>query len=458
MLHGRFHQKMSETVSHPVLFGWSPIVVATTIFIFTYAVIIAEKVNRAIVALLGAALIIALGVLTQVQAIRGVDFNTLGLLTGMMVLVGITQNSGVFQFVAIRAAKVAKGNPWGILVMLSGVTAVLSALLDNVTTVLLIAPVTMLIADELKVDPYPLLFAEINASNTGGTATLIGDPPNIMIGSATGLTFNQFVLHLTPVAIIAFVATLIPLWFVHGKNLGVSPDAKARLMQFDEFEAIKDPRLLRQCLAVFGLVIAGFILSHAVHLEPATIALFGAAILLLLVTWGLDPESAAHKVHGFFANVEWVTIFFFCGLFIVVTAVEQTGLLKMLAEWTINLTGGDFAVTTMTILWVSAVVSAIVDNIPFVATMIPMVKGMIPVFQTAGVSPEHITGIWWALAAGACLGGNGSLIGASANLVVAGIAQRNGIPFRFLPFLKLAFPIMILQVSLAAVYVWVRYL
>jgi Na+/H+ antiporter NhaD/arsenite permease-like protein len=448
-------------VSEPlteIVFGWSPLVVATSIFVLSYTVIIADKVNRAVVALLGATLAVGLGVLTQDQAIQGVDFNTIGLLTGMMVLVGVTKDSGIFQFLAIKSAKLAKGSPWGILVMLSIVTAVLSAFLDNVTTVLLMAPVTLLIADELKINPYPLLFAEVNASNSGGTATLIGDPPNIMIGSATHLTFNDFILHLAPLAVVVFAVTLVPLWLIFGRYLSVSPQARERLMAFDEYEAIRDTKLLKQSLTVFGLVILGFVLAHPLHLEPATIAMAGASLLLLLVTLGSSQEEAGHKLHEFFTRIEWVTIFFFIGLFIIVAGVEQAGLLKLMAEWTLSFTGGDFAVTTMVVLWVSAVLSAVVDNIPFVATMIPMIKDMLPAFQAAGIPPHQLEGLWWALAAGACLGGNGSLIGASANLIVAGIAERSGVLFRFLPFLKVAFPLMLLQVGISAGYVWWRYL
>ena len=448
---------MHETAIQTI-FGFSPLWVATSILILTYAVIIAERFNRAIVALLGAAAVIGTGVLTQDQAIQGIDFNTIGLLTGMMILVGITKECGIFQFLAIKAAKAAKGSPWGILVMLSIVTEVLSAFLDNVRTVLLVAPVTLLIADELKINPYPLLFAEINASNTGGTATLIGDPPNIMIGSATSLTFNDFVIHLTPVAIVAFSATLIPLWFMYGKTMFASPEARARIMAFNEYEAIRDVGLLKHCLLVFSLVILGFILAHSIGMEPATIALGGAALLLLLVTFSLDNEQAGHKVHTMFGQVEWITIFFFCGLFIIVTGVEDTGLLQSIADWTLSLTAGNFTVTTLAILWVSAILSAIVDNIPFVATMIPMIKSMLPVFQQAGIPIEQAETLWWALSLGACLGGNGTLVGASANLIVAGIAERNGVPFRFLPFLKVAFPLMILQVLISTVYIWMRYL
>ena len=288
---------IDESSSH-VVFGLSHLMVATTIFVTAYAAIIVDRVNRAIIALLGAALIIGSGVLNQEQAIHGVDFNTLGLLMGMMVIVGITQKCGVFQYLAIKAAKAAKGEPWGILVMLSVVTAVLSALLDNVTTVLLVAPVTLLIADGLKINPYPLLFAEINASNTGGAATLIGDPPNIMIGSATGLSFNQFLVNLAPIAIVAFTITLIPLWFIYGRNLGATPEAKQQLMAFKENDAITDKKLLKQSLVVYALVITGFVLAHPMHLEPATIAISGAALLLLLITLPLDREEANEKIHN----------------------------------------------------------------------------------------------------------------------------------------------------------------
>jgi Na+/H+ antiporter NhaD/arsenite permease-like protein len=359
---------------------------------------------------------------------------------------------------AIKAAKAGRGHPWGILVLLATITAVVSAFLDNVTTVLLVAPVTLLIANELRMNPYPLLFAEVNASNAGGTATLIGDPPNIMIGSATGLSFNDFVLHMTPLVTLVFVATLMPLWLVYGRHLRVPEDARARLLAFDEYEAITDWTLLRHALVVFALVIAAFVLARRLHMEPATIALAGATVLLLLGTMGLSQEEAAQKLHGIFGHVEWVSIFFFLGLFVIVAAVEHAGLLKLLAQWTLDVTENDFTLTTLAVLWVSAFLSAIADNIPFVATMIPMIKDMLPVFQDAGIPADRMTGIWWALSAGACLGGNGTLIGASANLVVAGIAERNGIPFRFLPFLKVAFPIMLLQVSVSMVYVWLRYL
>jgi Na+/H+ antiporter NhaD/arsenite permease-like protein len=440
-------------VSH-VIFGWSPLWVSTLLFIITYAVIVTERINRAIVAGLGAGLMITLGVLNQEQAIAGVDFNTLGLLTGMMVIVAITRRCGVFQFVAVWSAKKVDARPWGILLMLSLVTAVLSAILDNVTTVLLIAPVTLLITEELKVNPYPYLFAEIFASNIGGTATLIGDPPNIMIGSAVGLSFNDFVLNLGPIAILILVVTLIIFYFMWGRTLETTDDSRRRIMKFREQDAITDTRLLVKSLAVLTLVITGFVFAHPLKLEPATIAMFGAGLLLLLTNIGRKAEEQSEDVHSSFGEVEWITIFFFVGLFIVVSGIEHAGLLEILANHVIDLTGGNMTITAIAILWVSAIASAAVDNIPFVATMIPMIESMAPTFGGA----DNLMPLWWSLALGACLGGNGSLIGASANLIVAGFAERSGHRIKFLPFMLLAFPLMLVSISIATGYVYLRYL
>ena len=437
-----------------VIFGWDPLWVATILFLATYGVIVSEKVNRAIAAGLGAALMVTLGVLNQQQAIAGIDFNTLGLLTGMMVIVGITRRCGVFQFVAVWSVKKVKAQPWGILLMLSLVTAVLSALLDNVTTVLLVAPVTLLITEELDVNPYPYLFAEIFASNIGGTATLIGDPPNILIGSAVGLSFNDFLLNTAPITPVIMLATLLVIYFVWGRGLVTTEEAKSRVMKFREQDAISDVKLLKQSMAVLTLVIIGFVFAHPLHLEPATIALFGAALLLLLNNLGEDAEDQTEDVHHSFAEVEWVTIFFFIGLFIVVSGIEHAGLLQMLGDWVIELTHGDLVITSITILWVSAIASALVDNIPFVATMIPMIESMAPSFGGA----ENLMPVWWSLALGACLGGNGSLIGASANLIVAGFAERSGHRIGFLPFMLIAFPLMLMSIVISTIYIYFRYL
>ena len=436
-----------------VILGLSPLVVALSVFVATYAVIVTERINRAIVALLGAGVMILTGVLHQHEAFAGIDFNTLGLLTGMMVIVAITQKSGVFQYVAVKSAKLVKADPWGLMVMLTLVTAVFSALLDNVTTVLLVAPVALLITDALRLKPYPYLFAIIFASNIGGTATLIGDPPNIMIGSAVGLTFNQFLFNLAPVALVVLALTLIPFWWFWGRKLSASLELRAQVMAFDEKAAITDAKLLKQSLAVTALTIAGFVFAHALGLEPATVAMFGAAVLLLLRALGQSAEHQSEQVHKSFAEVEWVTIFFFVGLFVVVAGVEKAGALKILADQLVAITGGDLAATAYLILWASAVISAVVDNIPFVATMIPVIQNLGPV-----VGAENLNTLWWSLALGACLGGNGSLVGASANLVVAGFAERAGHPIRFLPFMLAAFPLMLMSIAVSSLYLGWRYL
>jgi Na+/H+ antiporter NhaD/arsenite permease-like protein len=338
--------------------------------------------------------------------------------------------------------------------LLAVVTAVVSALLDNVTTVLLIAPVTLVIAQELKIPPYPFLFVEIFASNIGGTATLIGDPPNILIGSSAGLSFNDFVVNLGPVVLLVLIVQLAVNHWIWGRAMKVAAADRARVMGFDPRQAITDPRLLRQSLVVLGLVILAFVLARSLHLEPGTIALAGAALLLLLDNWPRPAEAQSEAVHRTFAEVEWVTIFFFVGLFIVVAGVEQAGLLRLFADRLMAWTGGDLAATALVVLWGSALLSAIIDNIPFVATMIPVIKGMAPALG----GPEGLLPLWWALSLGACLGGNGTLIGASANLTVAGIAERAGVPFRFVTFLKHALPMMLMSIAICTVYVWLRYL
>ena len=436
-----------------VYFGLNPMWVSTCILAITYAVIMSEKVNRAIVALVGSGLMIVVGVLDQDEAIKGIDWNTIGLLTGMMILVSISRRSGMFQYLAIWSAQAAKAHPAGILFILQITTAVLSAFLDNVTTVLLVVPVTLAICGTLKVPVYPYLFAEIFASNIGGTATLIGDPPNILIGSQAGLAFNDFVYHLTPVIIIVMVVQAIMIHIVWGKDLKATAESEAAVMAMNAKEAIQDWVLLRQSLIVIGLVMIGFILARPLHLEPATIAMLGAAILMLLDNWEHHNEKAAQNIHSTFGDVEWITIFFFIGLFIVVHGVDVGGLLNMLANKLVAATGGSLGHTGYAILWASAILSAIVDNIPFVATMILLIKNMAPSFGGA----DHIQPLWWCLSLGACLGGNGTLIGASANLTVAGIAERNGVPFRFMTYTLYAFPMMLVSVAICHVYLWWRY-
>jgi Na+/H+ antiporter NhaD/arsenite permease-like protein len=426
-----------------VYFGLNPMWVSTCILAVTYAIIMSEKVNRAVVALVGSGLMIVVGVLDQEEAIKGIDWNTIGLLTGMMILVSISRRSGMFQYLAIWSAQAAKANPAGILFILQITTAVLSAFLDNVTTVLLVVPVTLAICGTLKVPVYPYLFAEIFASNIGGTATLIGDPPNILIGSQVGLAFNDFVYHLTPIIVIVMAVQAVMIHVLWGKDLKATPESQAAVMAMNAKEAIQDWLLLKQSIVVIVLVMVGFMLARPLHLEPATIAMLGAAILMLLDNWAHHNEKAAQNIHSTFGDVEWITIFFFVGLFVVVHGVDVGGLLNLLASKLVAATGGSLAQTGIAILWASAVLSAIVDNIPFVATMIG--------------GADHIQPLWWCLSLGACLGGNGTLIGASANLTVAGIAERNGVPFRFITYTLYAFPMMLVSVAICHVYLWWRY-
>jgi Na+/H+ antiporter NhaD/arsenite permease-like protein len=436
------------------LFGLNPLWVSGALLVATYAAIMTERLNRAIVALLAAGLAISLGLLNQEQAIEGVDFNTLALLTGMMLIVAIARRSGIFQYVAIRAAKAAHAHPAGILFLLAVVTAVFSALLDNVTTVLLVAPVTLVITRELSVNPYPYLFSEIFASNIGGTATLIGDPPNIIIGSAADLAFMDFVHALTPVVLIVLAAHCLMIHLIWGRALRASDEAKRRVMALDHKDAITDVALMKKSVGVIALVVVAFVCARFIGLEAGTIALFGAAILLMLDNLRRDAEEQHHRLIESFNEVEWITIFFFVGLFIVVSAVEHAGLLKLLADGIIWATGGDLETLGLAILWVSAILSAIIDNIPFVATMIPVIKNMAPTFG----GEQAILPLWWALSLGACLGGNGTLIGASANLTVAGIGERAGVQFRFVPFLLWAFPMMLVSIAIAHLYLWWRFL
>jgi Na+/H+ antiporter NhaD/arsenite permease-like protein len=435
-------------VPEHVPFGLDPLWTSTILLIATYAAIMSEKLNRAIVALLGGGLMIALGLLTQEQAVEGVDFNTLALLTGMMLIVAITRRCGVFQYVAIMAAQASRASPAGVLVLLAIVTAVFSAFLDNVTTVLLVAPVTLVICRELKVPPYPYLFAEIFASNIGGTATLIGDPPNILIGSAVGLSFMDFVYALAPVCVLVLALNALAIHLIWGRKLTATPEARARVMALDHKAAITDPRLMKQSVSVIVAVVLAFATARFIHLEAGTIALFGAAILLLLDNLGRSAEAQHERLVESFNEVEWITIFFFVGLFIVVAGVERAGLLHLLANALVDATGGDMTALALAILWASALLSAIIDNIPFVATMIPLIKSMAPALG----GDQAIMPLWWALSLGACFGGNGTLIGASANLTVAGIGERAGVPFRFLAFMKLAFPLMLMSILVSHVY------
>ena len=443
----------ASAAEHAVIFGLDPLWLSATILVVAYAILLSEKLNRTVVALLGAGVMIVSGVIDQDQAIAGIDFNTIALLTGMMIIVSVTRVSGVFEFVAIWSAKKVKADPMGILIALSIVTAVFSAFLDNLTTVLLVVPVALLIVEKLDVSPYPFLFSQILAANIGGTATLIGDPPNIPIGSATGLTFMQFLTNLGPVSVVVLIV-MVPIFrLLWGKGLVADEKRRERIMRFKEADCIKDMVLLKKSLAVLTLVIAGFIIGEHYHIRPGTTAMLGAAVLLLVASWGQDAHNQAKRLHEAMLEVEWPALFFFIGLFVMVAGVEHAGLLTILGKALMDFTGGDPATTAYATLWLAAIVSAAVDNIPFVATMIPLVESM-----EAGLGgKEALESVWWALALGACLGGNGSLIGAAANVMVSGLGERAGYPIGFFTFVKIGLPIMFLSVAIAHLYMWARY-
>ena len=422
-------------------------IVAIVIFVVAYALIISEKVHRTIVGLFGAMLMILFGIIDQEVAVHHIDFNTLGLLMGMMIIVNITSETGLFNFLAIWAAQKVKAQPIALLVVLSTITMVCSALLDNVTTVLLTVPITFSITSQLKVDVMPYLISQILASNIGGTATLIGDPPNIMIGSAVGLNFMAFVENLTLISIIIFILVQFILIGLYHKGLHTQPELQDKIMRLPAGAQITDHALLRKCLAVIFLTITFFVLHGNLGLESATVALSGAGLLLLLTA--TRDEGAIVKV---LSKIEWPAIFFFGGLFILVGALVETGVIRMLAAEAIKATGGNVEATAILILWMSAFASAFIDNIPFVATLIPLIQDM----GQMGLS--NLDPMWWSLALGACLGGNGTLIGASANVVVASMSAQRGRPISFLGFMKVAFPVMVFTIIVSNIYVYIRYL
>ncbi len=445
---------MSDVSAIPnLVFGLDAKVVAVAIVIISYVILFTEKVNRAIVALLGASIMIFAGILTQQTALKGIDFNTLALLIGMMSIVSISEKSGMFQYVAVWAAKKVRANPRGLLVVLALVTAFFSAFLDNVTTVLLIAPVTFQITRKLNITPYPYLVLEIFASNIGGTATLIGDPPNILIGSSLGLSFTDFLFELSPIVIVTMLVLAFGFDLIWGKRLVTTEANKETVMSINEKDCITDKSLLKKALTILFFVIAGFMSAEHLHIANGTIAIAGAAVLLLLYTIGESHEEREQKVENILGSVDWTTIFFFSGLFVIVYGLEVTGVLALMGEKFVEMTEGSIEKATFLILWSSAIISSAIDNIPFVATMIPMIKSM----EESMGGREAMMPVWWALSLGACFGGNGTLIGASANVIVAGMAQREGHPISFIGFLLWSIPTMLISVFIASVFLEIQY-
>lgn len=418
-----------------------------------YVVLFSEKVNRAVTTLFAATFMILSGIVSQSEAFESIDFNTISLLIGMMVIVSVTERSGLFQFVAVWSAQKVKANPIGILVMLGIITGVFSAFLDNVTTVLLIVPVTIQITRKLEILPYPYLLLEIFASNIGGTATLIGDPPNILIGSALNLSFTDFLVNLAPVVLISMTVLMISFVLIFKNALKASDKNRILVMKMNAFANITNKPLLYKSLSILALVISGFIMAEEFQLANGVIALLGAALLLMLYTLNEKPDLRDEKTEEMFNLVDWTTIFFFCGLFMVVFGLEKTGILELLGQKFITMTQGSLKRATFAILTISSFVSAAIDNIPFVATMIPILKSMEPSFG----GREAMMPVWWALSLGACFGGNGSLIGASANVIVAGLAAREGHPIKFMGFLLFSIPVMLFSVLISGIYLYFKY-
>ena len=428
-------------------------IIAVSVFAVCYVILFSEKVNRALVAVLGAGIMIFTGVLTHTSAMEGIDFNTLSLLIGMMIIIGTAERSGMFEYVAVWGAKLVKAEPRGLLVMLALVTAVFSAFLDNVTTVLLIAPITIQITRRLKLNPYPYLILEIFCSNIGGTATLIGDPPNILIGSALNLSFMDFAKELTPVVLVCLILIIGIFELLWHKDLVATEHDKQLIMSMDEKHCIRKPRLLKKSIFVLSAVILGFLTAEHTGLSNGTIAVFGAALLLLLYTFGKKHSDRDQKIEQIFSNIDWTTIFFFTGLFVIVYGLEETGILHIMGQKFLDMTNSEIHKIAALTLWVSAILSSIVDNIPFVATMIPMLKSM----EESLGGREVMMPAWWALSLGACFGGNGTIIGASANVIIAGIASREGHPIKFMPFMKWSIPIMLLTIAVASVWLEIEY-
>ncbi len=416
-------------------------IIAIIIFLATIITVMTEKVHRAVAAVVGALLLILTGVLTVESGFSYVDINTIGVLIGMMLFVAIVKNSGIFEYIAIKAAKIAKGRPWPLMLLLCVITAVLSGFLDNVTTVLLIGPMTLAITNMLKTSPVPFFITQIMASNIGGTATLIGDPPNIMIGSAAGLSFLDFVANTGLAVVFVLAAMLVCFYFIYGRKLHVEAEAMAEVLQLDENKTIKDRPLLIKSVVMIVIVVFAFIFHSQLHLESSTVALTAAGIMLLIGRQ--DVEEAI-------AGVEWSTLIFFTGLFIVVGGLQETGVIQIVANTLVDMTAGHMTLTILLILWVSAIISAFLDNIPFVATLIPLILTM----ESSGVD---VAPLWWAVSLGACLGGNGTLIGASANVVLSGISNRHGFPITFGSYFKVGFPLMLLSVGICTVYMLLRY-
>ncbi|MDU6011915.1 MAG: ArsB/NhaD family transporter [Slackia sp.] len=412
---------------------------AIVVFVVAMILIMSEKVHRTVVALSGAMLLIIFHVMDFDTAIGHIDYNTLGVLFGMMLFVAVVRQSGLFEFLAIKTAKIAKGDPWRIMLLFALLTAVLSAFLDNVTTVLLIGPMTLTICEILEIDPIPFFYIEIMSSNIGGTATLIGDPPNIMLGSAAGYTFADFIAYDAPVVLVIMAALIVSFYVMFGRKMSVSAEKEREVMELEP--AFEDVHLMKLSVGILMLVVVGFMVHGQLGIESSVVAITAAALILLL-----SRSDVTKALHG----VEWTTLAFFAGLFIIVGGMVETGTISALANGLIDVTGGNVFLTMIVLVFASAVVSSFLDNIPFVATMIPILLAM----EGTGMD---VTPLWWAVSLGACLGGNGTLIGASANVVLSDISAKHGHAITFMQYLKIGFPMMVMSVAIAAIYLVMRF-
>ncbi|MCK4333237.1 ArsB/NhaD family transporter [candidate division WOR-3 bacterium] len=423
---------------------------AAAIFIASYIAIATEKIDRTIVALVGAALMLILRLIDQTNAFRHIDLNVIFLLAGMMIIVNIVKRSGLFEWLALSTAKLTGGKPVLLLVTLSLVTAIVSAFLDNVTTMMLIAPMTLLIADALRIDPVPLLISETMASNIGGTATLIGDPPNLLVGSAANLSFLDFLTNMAPLILIILVIFILMGTGLFGKSLRRTPPNVSALASLQPRKAIRDKFLLWKSVGVLAVVFVAFVLHGMLDVKPATVALGGAALLLLLSQ--LPPKKQKiDPVETLLAEIDWPTLFFFIGMFIMIAGLEVAGVIKVLLDLLVVLTESNLLFASMVIMWGAAILTMVTSAVPFVLTMIPVIHGL----AAQGIQP--IEPLWWSLALGACLGANGTMIGSAANMVVAGISSRSGHKITFGMFTKKGLPIAIVSLVLASLYVWLRY-
>ncbi|MBQ3218009.1 MAG: ArsB/NhaD family transporter [Akkermansia sp.] len=424
---------------------------AIILFLITYGLIVTEKVQRTVIALCGSMAMVLLGVITQEEAIHHIDFNTLALLIGMMIQVLVLSKTGLFRYLAVSAAQKTKGNPVALLISLSVMVALCSSLLDNVTTVLLTVPISFTLARDLRISPMPFVVAQILSSNIGGTATMIGDPPNIMIASSVKeLDFMAFVENLALPCVVIFVLTIGLLVMIYRRQLVCDPKVQQRIMKIKTEGLIRSKPLLRKCLFTLTVTILLFCLHGQIpgwSLESGTVAVVGASLLLLMVM-----PRREKMLELVLSKVEWTTIFFFIGLFVLVGGLEVNNVIRWLALQTMELTGGNHSVTTLAVLWLSALMSAFVDNIPFVATMIPLIQDM------GAMGYGDLEPLWWALSLGACLGGNGTVIGASANVVALSIARKHNMVVTFWGFMKVAFPLMLLSIVISSLYLWCAFL